>query len=146
MSKESQDLQDLEDLNTEEVVAEKPLQKLKVKKNETIIEVEKKTKKEKTPKQIEAFNKAREKMLDNLKVRKEKQDEEAVIKRIELENKIVSKAIAIKKKEIKKKAILDEIGDDDTSIEKIKKIAKKISTKEAKADEPKSFFEKYKFV
>ena len=41
------------------------------------------------------------------------------------EEKLIKKAIAIKKKQIKKQAILDEISDDDTPIQKIKKIAEK---------------------
>ena len=43
-----------------------------------------------------------------------------------LEAKIVKKAISIKKKQIKKEAALDEISDDETPIQKIKQIAKKI--------------------
>ena len=43
-----------------------------------------------------------------------------------LEAKIVKKAISIKKKQIKKEAALDEISDDETPIQKIKEIAKKI--------------------
>lgn len=47
------------------------------------------------------------------------------------ETKIVSKALSIKKKEIKKQAVLDEISDDDTPMEEIKKIVKKIPSKPA---------------
>ena len=43
-----------------------------------------------------------------------------------LEQKIVKKAISIKKKDIKKQAILEEVSDDDTPIQKIKEIASKI--------------------
>ena len=42
-----------------------------------------------------------------------------------LEDKVVKKAISIKKKQIKKEALLDEISDDETPIQKIKEIAKK---------------------
>ena len=42
-----------------------------------------------------------------------------------LEDKVVKKAISIKKKQIKKEQILDEISDDETPMEKIKEIAKK---------------------
>ena len=41
-----------------------------------------------------------------------------------LEQKIVKKAISIKKKQIKKEAVLDDISDDETPMEKIKQIAK----------------------
>ena len=43
-----------------------------------------------------------------------------------LEAKIVKKAIAIKKRQIKSEAALNNISDDDTPIQKIKEIAKKI--------------------
>ena len=43
----------------------------------------------------------------------------------EIKDKIIKKAIAIKKRQIKKEAILDEIEDDDTPIEKVKEIMKK---------------------
>ena len=89
-----------------------------------------------TDKQLEVLKLAREKLA--LK-QKEKQvqkrlEQEAieseVQKRMEqykegLEQKIVKKAISIKKKQIKKEAVLDEISDDETPIEAIKQIAKK---------------------
>ena len=46
--------------------------------------------------------------------------------KVGLEAKIVKKAIAIKKRQIKKEAALDEISDDETPLEKIKQIASKI--------------------
>ena len=42
-----------------------------------------------------------------------------------MQDKVVKKAISIKKKQIKKEALLDEISDDETPIQKIKEIAKK---------------------
>jgi hypothetical protein len=41
----------------------------------------------------------------------------------------LSKAISVKKRQIKKEIILDEISDDDTSITEIKQIIKKTKTK-----------------
>jgi hypothetical protein len=64
-------------------------------------------------------------MIENSKLRvasKKQQEEE---KKKEIEEKIVQKAISIKKKQIKKEEILDEISDDDTPLEKIKSIIKK---------------------
>lgn len=160
-----QDLQDLEDAKVENV--EKPLQKPKIKKGEkpetidavTNEEPPKKQKKPRTEKQLEVFNKAREKMLTNLKERKEKKAQEDALKKKEIEEKIVKKAVAIKKREIKRKAILDEISDDDdTPIEEVKKIATKIAVKKAQSvsaatvgkalepEKPKTIFEKYKFI
>lgn len=154
------DLQDLEVLKVEKVekVKEKPLQKIKVKKGESVtedavvIQEEIPKKKERTQKQIETFLKAREKKLANETERKAKRAQEEEEKKKELEQKIVSKAISIKKKEIKQKAILDSISDDETSVEEIKEIAKKIKPKtEIKREiieptKPLSVFEKYKFI
>ena len=67
----------------------------------------------------------------------------------QIEEKIVKKAVAIKKKEIKKRAVLDEISDDDTPIEEVKKIAKKIpqkTTQPVEPEKPKTIFEKYRFI
>ena len=41
------------------------------------------------------------------------------------EERLIKKAIAVKKKQLKKQAILDEISDDDTPIQKIKRIVEK---------------------
>ena len=56
-----------------------------------------------------------------------------------LEDKVVKKAISIKKKQIKKEALLDETSDDETPIQKIKEIAKK-KTHPAPQPEPKQQF------
>jgi hypothetical protein len=73
-----------------------------------------------------------------------------MIRKKEIEEKIVKKAIAIKKKQIKAKAILEEISDDDdTPIEEVKKIATKIAVKKAvpvEPEPPKNIFQKYKFI
>jgi hypothetical protein len=67
--------------------------------------------------------------------RKQKEEEEQKIKqelegkiqaeKKAIEQKIVKKALSIKKKEIKRQEILDEISDDETPIEKIKVPVKK---------------------
>jgi hypothetical protein len=152
-----QELQDLEDLEVEKVEepAPKPLQKLKIKKGEKPVtedavqneEPVKKTRKPKTEKQLEVFARAREKMLLNLKERKEKQALEEMQLKKELEEKIVQKAISIKKKQIKKKAVLDIVSDDDTPIEEVKKLAMKVKPKVIELPPPpQSLFEKYKFI
>jgi len=122
---------------------EKPMTEDAVINNEPIV----KQKKPRSEKQLEVFNKAREKMLLNLKERKGKQEQDALIKKKEIEEKIVKKAVAIKKRELKSKAILDEISDDDTPIEEIKKIATKIKPLiEVSEEKPKTIFEKYRFI
>jgi hypothetical protein len=157
-----QELQDLENLKVEDV--EKPLQKMKIKKGEKpvtedAVSIKDATvgkaleatvgKKPRTEKQLEAFAKAREKMMLNLKERKEKKALEDAERKKEIEEKIVKKALAIKKKQIKAKAIIESISDDDTPIEEVKKIATKIAVSKGKALEPeppKTLWEKYKFL
>ena len=94
--------------NDEEKVVEKPKKKL-------------------TEKQLEALKKGQDKRNENRvknKLAREKKEEED---RKILEDKLVQKAIAIKKKQIKKQAVLDEISDDETPLEKVKVIAEKIT-------------------
>lgn len=87
-------------------------------------------KKKLTEKQLEALKKGQDKRNENRiknKLEKEKKEEE---ERKILEEKLVKKAIAVKKKQIKKQALLDEISDDDTPIQKVKQIAEKIVVSE----------------
>lgn len=77
-----------------------------------------KPKKKLTEKQLEVLKKGQEKRNENRiknKLEKDKREEE---ERKILEEKLVKKAISIKKKQIKKHAVLDEISDDETTIEK----------------------------
>tara|TARA_R110002020_G_scaffold471763_1_gene699118 strand:+ start:472 stop:978 length:507 start_codon:yes stop_codon:yes gene_type:complete len=121
------ELQDLEDLNTETteedngVVYKDPLEHI-----EEPLQADKKATKEKKPrtaKQIEAFEKARQTRERNALARKQSRDEEAIAIRKQVEDKLVKKAIAVKKKQIKQQAILDEISDDETPLEEVEKIA-----------------------
>jgi hypothetical protein len=91
-----------------------------------------KVKKPRTDKQIEAtkkMNEARKQKALEKKDLQAKQDEELKKemegKAEEIKDKIIKKAIAIKKRQIKKEAVLDEIEDDETPIEKINEIIKK---------------------
>jgi len=89
---------------------------------------------QKSEKQIEAFKKAREKRQENISKRKQDIQELETKTREEYDKKIVSKAISIKKKMIKKNAELEEISDDDTPLEEVLEIARK---KTAKPKKPK---------
>ena len=80
-------------------------------------------KKSRTPKQLEAFEKAKAIRDANTLKRKEEAKLIAEQERKMIEEKLVKKAISIKKKQIKKQSIIDEMSDDDTPIEKIKEIA-----------------------
>ena len=131
------ELQDLEDLNTEEteedngVVYRDPLEHmdepLQADKKDTKKAV--KEKKPRTAKQIEAFEKARQTREKNALARKQMRDEEAIAIRKEVEDKLVKKAISVKKKQIKQQAILDEISDDETPLEEVEKIATRSKTR-----------------
>ena len=96
-----------------------------------------KKKKVLSQKQLDVLANAREKLKAKNSERstKKKLEADAIESEIQsrlsqykegLEAKIVKKAISIKKKQILKEAALDEVSDDDTPIQKIKEIAKKI--------------------
>jgi hypothetical protein len=92
-----------------------------------------------TEKQKEALKKGQMKRDENAKARKAAALQKAEEERKAIEDKLVKKAISIKKKQIKKQAILDELSDDDTPIEKIKKIAQRIPEKEFQKPEIRFF-------
>lgn len=79
----------------------------------------------KSEKQLESFKRAREKRMENIARRKREIEELERQAKEELDKKIVSKAISIKKKLIKQNAELDAVSDDDTPLEEVMKIAKK---------------------
>ena len=88
-------------------------------------------KKPRSQKQIETFEKARKKMLENNKFRVDAKKQMEEDSKKSFEGKVIKKAIQIKKKQILQDSILDEISsDDDTPLEKIKKIIKKKPIKE----------------
>lgn len=102
-----------------------------------------------TPKQLEVLEKAREKMIMNAREKKVKKqlEDEAIEKEVQrrlneykkgVEEKIVRKAIAIKKKEIMKQAVLDEIEDDDIPMEKVIETVRKTSHKKKNLETPPS--------
>jgi hypothetical protein len=125
------ELQDLEETNTEEteedngVTYKDPLEHMDepIQADKTDTKTAVKEKKPRTAKQIEAFEKARHTREKNALARKQSRDEEAIAIRKQVEDKLVKKAIAVKKKQIKQEAILDEISDDDTPLEEVEKIA-----------------------
>ena len=92
---------------------------------ETIV----KAKKPRTEAQMKAFEKAKEKARINAEKRKEERELAAEQERKAIEEKLVKKAISVKKKQIKKQAILDEISDDETELVEIEKIVKKLPAK-----------------
>jgi hypothetical protein len=85
-----------------------------------------------------AFEKCKQKRDENAKKRLADAKKLAEYEKKALEEKLISKAISIKKKQIKKQVILDEISDDETPIEKVKEMAKKI--KPVAPEKPKPSF------
>jgi len=92
--------------------------------------------KEATKKMLEARDKKRAErpsvkaVKEDLKALREHQIEELKAQAVkEYQDSLVKKAISIKKKQIKKQVELDEISDDDTTLEEIRKITKKLPAK-----------------
>jgi hypothetical protein len=111
----------LENIEEEDIQEKKPIQRRK---------------RTPTPKQLEVLEKAREKMLTNAREKRIKKqlEDEAIEKEIQrrvneykkgVEEKIVRKAVAIKKREIMRQAEIDEIEDDDIPMEKVVEAIKK---------------------
>jgi poly(A) polymerase Pap1 len=89
-----------------------------------------KPKKPRSEKQIIAFNLILEKRNEKRRERALVKEQELAAEMHEIEAKIMKKAISIKKKQIKRELILDEVSDDDEPIESIKeKILKSKATK-----------------
>jgi hypothetical protein len=104
--------------------------------SETLVSDIEKPKKARTQKQIDAFEKVRQKKMENAKKREEDKKKLAEYEKKTLEEKIIKKAVSIKKKQIKKQQILEEISDDDTPIEVIKEMkANSLLGKRAKQDD-----------
>lgn len=105
-----------EDDDNDPVYAVKPDKTIP--KVETIIAA----KKPRTEKQIAVFERAKETARINAENRKIVAEMRAKEQQELTDKKIVQKAISIKKREIKRQAILDSVDDDDTPLEEIKKI------------------------
>jgi hypothetical protein len=80
-----------------------------------------KEKKPRSEKQIIAFQKFLDTRNKNRADRKLLKEQEMEKEKQETESKILKKAISIKKKQIKKELVLDDISDDETPFEELKK-------------------------
>ena len=81
-------------------------------------EIEVKPKRERTEKQRQSFLKAQATRLAKAEERKKEKAIKDQEEKEELEQKLIQKAIKVKKKQIKKMAVIDQLSDDDTPIEK----------------------------
>jgi len=75
-----------------------------------------KPKKELTEKQREALKRGQEKRNANREARAEAKRQEEEMKKKEMEEKLVKKAIAVKKKQLKREEMLNEISDDEQEV------------------------------
>ena len=92
-----------------------------------------KPKRKLTEKQLQALHEGQRKRLEMARMKKEIERQKQEEEKKRQEELIIKKALALKKKQIKKEAILHEISDDDTPIEEIKKIVKKPATKKTES-------------
>jgi hypothetical protein len=106
------------------------LEKLESDTNEVCIQ---KPKKPRTEKQIIAFNLVLEKRNENRRQRALAREKEEDEEKKAIEEKIIKKAQSIKKKQIKKELVLDNISDDDEPVENIKKRIMKRDERDKKA-------------
>ena len=90
-----------------------------------------KVKKPRSQAQIDAFVKVRAKRDENRVARLKTKEDDAVVQKAQIEEKIVKKAVSIRKKQIVREAVLDEISDEDIPVEIVKKLVKKYPKKTA---------------
>ena len=112
---------------------------------EETIEAPKKVKqavKPRTEKQIESLSKGRLKMAQNQEEKRKIKEQENIIHKQELEKKLIEKAIKVKKKQLKKIEIFDDLSDEDTTPQVIQKPKLKILSA-AQRETPPAFIDPY---
>ena len=101
-----------------------------IKEQDETIEKPKKVKrivKPRTEKQIESLSKGRLKMAQNQEEKRKIKEQENIIHKQELEKKLIDKAIKVKKKQLKKIEIFDDLSDEDTTPRVIQKPKLKVA-------------------
>jgi hypothetical protein len=96
--------------------------------DESVLEIQKKPTRPRTAKQIEQFKKVVENKMKNAAERKQKAELKAEADKLVFEQKLVHKAIAVKKKQIRKQKIIDDISsgeEGDQVIQKMKPVKAK---------------------
>lgn len=137
MSETEQELCISEDESIGENKTELLRKKQNTKKNETLTsdkdaELYKKTsipKRERSEKQKEAFLKMIKIKEEKLELKRNMKEDEKILIQKQKEDLIIKKAKSILKKQLKEKAILEDISDDDTPPEKLKVLKEKIQKK-----------------
>ena len=110
--------------------------------DESVLEIQKKPTRPRTAKQIEQFKKVIENKMKNASERKKQAEIKADADKLELEDKLVKKAIAVKKKQIKKQKIIDDISSDEEEGDQVIQKMKPVIPKPAIAVKT----SKYKFI
>ena len=110
--------------------------------DESVLEIQKKPTRPRTAKQIEQFKKVVENKMKNASERKKQAEIKADADKLELEDKLVKKAIAVKKKQIKKQKIIDDISSDEEEGDQVIQKMKPVKPKPAIAVKT----SKYKFI
>lgn len=98
--------------------------------------------KPRTEKQIESLSKGRLKMAQNQEEKRKIKEQENIIHKQELEKKLIEKAIKVKKKQLKKIEIFDDLSDEDTTPQVIQKPKLKILSV-AQRETPPAFIDPY---
>jgi hypothetical protein len=98
--------------------------------------------KPRTEKQIESLSKGRLKMAQNQEEKRKIKEQENIIHKQELEKKLIEKAIKVKKKQLKKIEIFDDLSDEDTTPQVIQKPKLKILSA-AQRETPPAFIDPY---
>ncbi len=114
--------------NEEPVLEEKePEEELQAPKEEELIIPGKKPRPPKTQKQLDAWEITKEKGIVATKLRKQLADEAKQVKKVEKEERIVKTALVIKRKEMKRNRVLDNVsdGEDDIKVPRQKKVVMK---------------------
>ena len=126
-SRKEELLKELQELENEDAgqpeTTEDLGESIEAEKTEEVVEepVVEKKKKPRTTKQLEALEKGRKKAKENADNHRKQRESLAKEKQNALEEKLVKKAIAVKKKQIKAQQILDDISDDDTPVETLRR-------------------------
>jgi len=110
----------------------------------------KKPKRERTEKQKEHFARLSEQNKKRFEEKRLKKEEEEKQRKEELEKKVIEKAIKLKKKQIKKERILEELSESDTEIEKPKRpsstVRPKVEPKIFQPPLPPPYVRKYNYM
>ena len=122
MPKRKESLAEIAVIPNEEPVLEEADEELQASKEEVQVPI-KKPRPPKTQKQLDAWKITKEKGIVATKLRKQLADEAKLVKKEEKEERIVKTALVIKRKEIKRNRILENISDGEDDIpKKVKKV------------------------